>query len=322
MLDNQKNYKLLRAISNYLPNIICRKKIENLEETAIKGELINGTLIFADISGFTPMSEKLSYLGKEGAEELTRILNDYFDKMISILLNYGGDLFKFGGDALMAFFPQSTQNPNKDAQYVLRCALVMQKAMHKFKKVKTSQGIFKLEMSIGINSGEILIANVGDPNTHIEYVITGENVNLLAKTESIAKAGQIIITENTYKKLENKKDELHIGAQKDGFYEILGLSTKVYKIQPIDYIKKCPPESLEQLIKTLKPYLLKGLFKKIEIAPERIAVEGEHRRVTVIFINLLDISKSLSQLQKNQVENPEMKIIDILNRYRVSEISV
>ena len=71
-------------------------------------EWLSGTVLFSDVSGFTPMSEALSVLGAEGAEILTDILNRYFTAMIGIIHAHGGQVMKFGGDAILCFFPDET----------------------------------------------------------------------------------------------------------------------------------------------------------------------------------------------------------------------
>jgi class 3 adenylate cyclase len=85
-----------------LPEIVLRHDREKPWR-----EWLSGTVLFADVSGFTPMSETLSVLGAEGAELLTGILNRYFAAMIGIVGAHGGQVMKFGGDALQCFFPEA-----------------------------------------------------------------------------------------------------------------------------------------------------------------------------------------------------------------------
>lgn len=85
---------------DFLPSLILK---ENRKPPWVK--FIKGAVLFSDVSGFTPISEELSKFGAEGAENLTDILNRYFSNMIKIIKENGGQVMKFGGDAIHCFFP-------------------------------------------------------------------------------------------------------------------------------------------------------------------------------------------------------------------------
>ena len=103
----------------------------------ISGEFVEGSLLFADISGFTAMSEHLSRIGREGAEEITGIVNRYFGARLRLLREYDGYLLKFGGDALLGLFLEP-----HDAQRAVQSAVRMQEAMREFAELRTTQGVF------------------------------------------------------------------------------------------------------------------------------------------------------------------------------------
>ena len=112
--------------------------------------------MFADISGFTAMSERLSRIGREGAEEITAIVNRYFSAMLALLREYDGHLVKFGGDALLGLFLEPYS-----AERAVQAAVRMQEAMHEFAELRTSQGVFPLRMKIGLHQGRLLLGAVG-----------------------------------------------------------------------------------------------------------------------------------------------------------------
>ncbi|RME42228.1 MAG: hypothetical protein D6796_14715, partial [Caldilineae bacterium] len=151
------------------------------------GEFIAGTLLFADISGFTAMSERLSRIGQEGAEEITDIVNRHFNTMLAILQAYRGELIKFGGDALLSLFHEP-DSVTRAAQ----AAMDMQAAMQEFSAVKTSQGVFPLRMKIGLRRGRFFAARLGTAEG-MEYALFGRDVNATAATESAAVAGQVLL---------------------------------------------------------------------------------------------------------------------------------
>jgi len=151
-------------------------------------ERIEGSVLFADVSGFTPMSEALSVLGAEGSEILTEILNLYFDEMIEIIHGAGGHVMKFGGDAILCFFPGS-----ESLASCLSSAWSMQQSMDKFQAIKTPVRVFALQMKIGVSFGEILLAGVGDPTVRCDYVFAGSPVDLTSDAEHHAHAGEIVV---------------------------------------------------------------------------------------------------------------------------------
>ncbi len=186
--------RLLDNVVTYLPRYLVQIELAAPETTA-GGEFLRGTLLFSDISGFTAMSERLSTLGKDGAEQIVALVNRYFSAMLHVLFTYGGDLFKFGGDALLAFFPDSPETPG--SVNALHAAWAMQQAMAAFREVETSLGTFPLQMKIGMHAGPFFAARVGTPKKR-EFVVTGATVNATAMAESAAVAGQILASDAVY----------------------------------------------------------------------------------------------------------------------------
>ena len=171
---------LLRAIGAYVPDFVVRQVMAEPEvPMAGREERLQAALLFADVSGFTAMSEGLAELGKEGAEELTRVLNDYFTTMIDLVREYGGQVIKFGGDAITCAFPSlrgdETEGENLRAAILQasECALAMQEKMAAFQAVETRGGVFELQMKIGVSAGTVISLSVGDPQEGLEYVLAG-----------------------------------------------------------------------------------------------------------------------------------------------------
>ena len=109
---------------------------------------IDGTLCFADISGFTALAERLAQRGRVGGEELVETLSRVFSNMLDIVTSRGGSLLKFGGDALLLFF-QGEDHPVQAA-----CAAVeMREALREAAKIPTSVGPLRLSMSVGAAHG-------------------------------------------------------------------------------------------------------------------------------------------------------------------------
>ena len=175
------------VLSTYLPRYLVGSINKDPEPGRVSGGFSYGAVLFADVSGFTAMSEKLSVLGKEGAEEVTGIVNDYFTAMLEINNSYGGDLLKFGGDALLIFF-EGDLGSNR----ALAAGTAMQKAMHRFTQVKTSQGVFPLRMKIGMACGSIFLASLGTPES-MDHAVMGSTLSKMAGAEHRASAGEIVV---------------------------------------------------------------------------------------------------------------------------------
>jgi len=155
-----------------------------LDEPGRLWRAVDGTLCFADISGFTALSEKLSRRGRIGGEELVETLSRVFGGMLDSARERDGMLLKFGGDALLFLF--------KGDDHALRAAstaVEMRQALRKAKEIPTSVGPLALSMSVGLHSGTIHFFLVGA--THRELVLAGRDASTAAAIESAANAGEI-----------------------------------------------------------------------------------------------------------------------------------
>jgi class 3 adenylate cyclase/tetratricopeptide (TPR) repeat protein len=150
-------------------------------------QLIDGTLVFMDISGFTAMSERLARNGKVGAEEVTEVMNASFTRLLEHAYAEGGSLLKFGGDALLLFFSGAGH-----ARRACRAALAMRRGLREFGRFRTSAGLVSLRMSVGIHSGACAFCLAGD--SHRELIVTGHAVTRTVEMESEAQAGEILIS--------------------------------------------------------------------------------------------------------------------------------
>lgn len=161
----------------------------NFPSMTVEGERRQATIMFADISGFTSMAEKLD------AEELTGITNDCFTLLGSIITNYGGTIDKYMGDCVMAVFgaPKAIEGAPRKA---IEAALVMREEIAAFNKKR--QLVISLDMHIGINSGEVVTGEVGS-ETKKEYTVMGDAVNLAARLKDISEKGEILVGPITYR---------------------------------------------------------------------------------------------------------------------------
>lgn len=143
-----------------------------------------GTLVFADISGFTPLTERLARLGKVGAEKLTDVLNEVFASLLDEAEAHGGDLLKFGGDALLLLF-----TGDGHARRGEEAAHAMQAALRPYRRFRTEGGVVSLRMSVGVASGAVDCFLVGE--RHRELLVGGPVVDEVVALESAAGPGDV-----------------------------------------------------------------------------------------------------------------------------------
>jgi adenylate cyclase len=152
-------------------------------------------VLFADIRGFTTLSEK------ENPEKVVGLLNKYFSAMSEIIFAYGGTLDKYIGDGLMALFGAPTASP-EDSKNALKTAVAMQKRLSKLNEELAIEGYSRVEIGIGLHTGIATIGYIGSEQRS-EYTAIGDSVNLASRLEQNARGGQILISDATAAECEN-----------------------------------------------------------------------------------------------------------------------
>ena len=150
-------------------------------------ELLEGTFVFIDVSGFTRLSERLSKVGKEGAELLVDAINACFTALLADVHVLGGSLVKFGGDALLLWF-------GGDAHAVRGCdaAVLMRRRLREVGRITVGSSTVTLRMSVGVHSGEFHSFLVG--KLFHDLIIAGPGASTVVALESAAEASQILIS--------------------------------------------------------------------------------------------------------------------------------
>jgi adenylate cyclase len=149
------------------------------------------TMLFADIRGFTSMSERHT------PEEMVETLNNYFEFMVDVLFKHGGTLDKYVGDEIIGLFGAPVELPDAPIRAV-RCALDMLKALQEFNRTRASEGKEELRIGIGINSGRVIAGAIGS-RLSLQYTVIGDAVNMASRLCSVAKADEVIISPSTMK---------------------------------------------------------------------------------------------------------------------------
>ena len=168
----------------YQSREVMRTLLESPEALGLGGEQRRITVMFTDLRGFTAISEQLP------AQEVVRLLNHYFEYMVEVCERYNGTINEIAGDGLVVFFGAPLRNP-AHARDAVACALAMQLVMEEVNRRSAELGLPPLEMGIGLNSGEVVVGNIGS-SKRAKYTAVGSDVNLASRVESYTVGGQIL----------------------------------------------------------------------------------------------------------------------------------
>ena len=267
-----ENHEYRRAV-RYLPRTLIEYWANNPGKHPVWGEWLDGSLMHCDVTGFTAMSETLAKSGKEGAEIMAGILNQFFERMLEIANEWNGIQMKFGGDAMLLYFT------GKDhAECATACGLQMQFAMEEFSQVQINDDVCKLRMRIGVHSGQFYALSAGQEDGLLHYLLIGREVNKAADVEPMAEPDQVVISDAT-KALLSEHCKL-VKTQHKGIWWVKASGTPEVHSSNLN-LNNIPRGFLRRY---LMPPIADGMTT---------GLLGEHRRVTVVFINLFGLSELL-----------------------------
>lgn len=224
MIDATDKVKTgLRSFSKYVPDKVVKQLISQGKDAKIGGEKEYITVLFSDIEGFTTISEN------NDTHEIFTALNEYFDIYVHCLEDSGATVDKFIGDAVMAFWNAPIKVDNHEFIAVKTAIKIVKEIDILNQKWQTEGKKFIFKTRIGINSGEVIVGNIGSTN-RINYTVTGDPVNLASRLEGSNKQYNttILVGENVYNKTKDYIDYNYIDEIKVKGKEIY---VKVY--QPV-----------------------------------------------------------------------------------------
>jgi adenylate cyclase len=222
--DLEKRNTLIRQVfGRYLTDEVVATLLESPEGLKLGGDRRKITILTSDLRGFTSLSERLQ------PEEVINIINLYLEYMADVITKYQGTIDEFMGDGILVLFG-APKARDGDTVRAVACACAMQLAMGSVNEKMKELGLPSLEMGIGINTGEVVVGNIGSEK-HTKYGIVGSPVNLTYRIESYTTAGQILISEQTLKdagsivKISGQKQVKPKGVQQPiTIYEVYGIA--------------------------------------------------------------------------------------------------
>ena len=191
-LNNQlelRNKLLNETFGRFLSDEIVRQLLDTPDGLLLGGKKRTLSIMMSDLRGFTAMSEQME------PQALISMLNYYLGAMTNVIQKYNGTIIEFIGDGILAIFgaPAPSANHASDA---VAAAVAMQMQMHEINDWNAQRGYPTLEMGIGINTGEVIVGNIGSEK-RTKYGVVGSHVNLCGRIESYTVGGQILISPQT-----------------------------------------------------------------------------------------------------------------------------
>lgn len=294
----------LLDLSSFVPNIVKQKLVSQpgiLTQPSM--ERFAAAVLFADITGFTALTEQLATQGPEGVETISHILNEYFTKMVETIHAHGGDVVKFAGDALLAVWRKDQQADA--ALQAAACALTLQQNLNQYSPAEN----ISLRIRIGLGAGEAVIAFVGGMMQRWEFVVTGDPVIQASFAQTNARPGQVAISPEMREQLGN-----HAVLDGDGS-TLLSLAAPAQKTD----LRHLLQISAAQ-VPALQTYIPRAIVSRLSAG--QAAWMAELRRVTVLFIELPGFGQMHDQATQQKGLSEAQSVLhalqEILYRYEGS----
>lgn len=305
--------KLLQTVVAYIP---AYARTSRMQPAAGSNAVLRsvGTLLSADLSGFTAFSARLSVLGVEGAEVLAGVISELFDALVSAQERWGGVLLKLSGDALTAFFSGAGH-----AQCAATAALAMQAHMDAFGALSTPLGAFTLRLRIGLASGLVALAEVGSSERR-ELLVAGTTAQRAVEVQRASAPGAVHLDGATYHALV---DCMALSSAPDRY--------QLRAVAPIaaptpatpHYQRRDDPfwelQSVIERLEAARPYLIREHFAMLCSDMSTLGGAGDLRSVTVLFAFVSDaaalIERRSDDVALAQVQQRTQQMWETITRY-------
>lgn len=195
MEEKERNF-IRATFGRYLSNEIVEELLDSPEGLKMSGENREVTFLVSDLRGFSSLSASLS------PDNVIPILNRYFERMVEIIARYRGTVDELQGDGILVFFGAPLAESD-DPERAIACAIEMQNAMEGLNSDQQRLNLPELSMGIGINTGEVVVGNIGSEK-RAKYSAIGTPINTAFRIESHTIGGQILISPSTYEKMRSR----------------------------------------------------------------------------------------------------------------------
>lgn len=287
--------RLIDTLASYVPKLIThRLAADPTPITAPMTERLPAAVLYADISGFTTMAEQLARRGPTGTEQLTEQLNSYFGRLVDLITVHGGDVIKFSGDGLLAFWPAfSWENVHLSLTDHRHNWMAMQRAMasETYRATQCATAVqtllsdhqisagFPLSLRLSIGAGEVLVMHLGGVYSRWEFLISGTPLNQIKMLDQQVEPDRICLSPEAWVLVQDKcRGERLLGGHVN--LESINASLPLRPIMP----STLPVESEA----ALRPYIPAAILSRLHAGQSGWL--AELRRVTTLFVNLPDLT--------------------------------
>jgi class 3 adenylate cyclase/tetratricopeptide (TPR) repeat protein len=297
---------LTDLLASYVPKLIQKRVAQN--PTPIDSPLakdFQAAVMFADISGFTALTERLAEKGTSGVETLARILNDYFGQLIDLVYDYGGDVVKFGGDAIIVVWPipeslaDMTQgrltsvSSNVQQELTVRAAECAFRIRERLLNYQADGSTLFLKFSLG--TGQVWESHIGGIFNRWEFVLVGEPLIEISAANHLAKAGDIIASPSAWEliKRDCEAEPFNFALEMGGPVKTAARLQRLKNGLPSSAgLREKPLDFAESAQVALRPYIPGAIIHRISAGQSDWL--AELRKVTILFINLPELSHNTS----------------------------
>lgn len=238
MSERRQKVLIKTMFGHYVNRSVVDEMVEHPERLRLAGDRREMTVMFTDIENFTSIAEKMK------AEELVKMLNEYLNEMTGIVFNNSGTVDKYEGDAIMVFWGAPVLQPDH-AVRACSTAVEMQQALIPMRRRWIETGRKPINVRIGINTGEMIVGNIGGSGK-FEYTVIGDSVNIGARLEGANKQYKtnIMISESTYNKVADRViarelDMLVVAGRTEPIrvYELCGMAGSIFPPAKLRFIE-------------------------------------------------------------------------------------
>ncbi|MCP4129697.1 MAG: tetratricopeptide repeat protein [bacterium] len=276
--SNEELLKKTLFLVPYIPYQVIRQAGEGeccfFEKTVVP---FRGSILFADIIGFTPLVASLRRMGSEGTEKLQEVLTDYYTDLIETIRNFGGSVYQFAGDSILSSFPpDDNEDDITNIRRAITCTQTIIKNLSRFTNIEILDKSYSIDASLGLGFGDYNQVLLGDKDLWCTFSIVGNPIQDAIKAERAAGKGEVAVNSALWDLMsstltgEQREDCYIISSQKEP------LSGYRNKFNILDMIKN--DRFYKRCTSLIKPVLVEKITSSYQ------AFQGEHRELSCLFI--------------------------------------
>ncbi len=263
-------------LASFVPDWVLRRlETDPAPPRAPWAERVDAAVLFADLSGFTPLAERLAASGTAGAERLGEILDSLTTRQVALVSAHGGDVFGFAGDAALAVWPLPAEaggeGLGRGVRLAVQCGSAMQDAVAGLESLAGA----RLRLRVGIGAGRVLLATTGGAGAHCEAYVAGAALVGMAAAERVAAPGEVALSARAARLAGAALD---LGPAADGCMRVTSVRTR----EPLPLASRSVPPA--EAVEALRAFVPHAVLARLDAGQTEWL--AEFRRVLTLFVNV------------------------------------